>query len=82
MEDSLISQGLELMLFGMGTVVVFLTTLVFVTAAMSALVRRYLPPPPEPTVSGPAATDATLVAVISAAIHKHRSSGSHRDKAP
>jgi oxaloacetate decarboxylase gamma subunit len=81
-EDSLISQGVELMLFGMGTVVLFLTTLVFVTAAMSALVRRYLPSVPEPAVAAPAAPEATLVAVISAAIHKHRSQASQRDKAP
>ena len=80
MEDTLINQGLELMLFGMGTVVVFLTTLVFVTAGMSALVRRYLPPPPEAIAPRPAASDSTLVAVISAAIHRHRTSESNRDK--
>ena len=37
MADNLIGQGIELMLFGMGTVVVFLTLLVFITSAMSAL---------------------------------------------
>ena len=58
------------MLFGMGTVVVFLTLLVFVTSAMSALVQRFLPPP----AALPAADtdDSRLLAVISAAIHKHR----------
>lgn len=79
MQDSLITRGLELMLFGMGTVVVFLTALVFVTAAMSALVRRYLPPPPEPRPAGRAAPDARLIAVISAAIHRHRNPESKRE---
>jgi len=72
MNDNLISSGLELMLFGMGTVVVFLSLLVVVTSTMSALVARYAPeetpPPPETGV-----TDPTLVAVITAAIHQHRS---------
>ena len=77
MQDSLINQGLELMLFGMGTVVVFLTLLVCATAGMSALVRRYTPEPqPQPTPAGPAAADGldpALVAAITAAIKIHRS---------
>ena len=40
MEQDLVSQGIELTLFGMGTVVVFLTLLVFITSGMSALVER------------------------------------------
>ena len=77
MEANLIDQGVELMLFGMGTVIVFLSLLVVVTSTMSALVQRYLPepPPPEPGSNQPVA-DATLLAVITAAIHQHRS----RDK--
>ena len=74
MGDNLIGQGLELMLFGMGTVVVFLTLLVFVTGAMSALVERFSPTPvpPPPGAAGPP-EDAALMAVITAAIHTHRS---------
>ena len=76
MTEDIISQGLELMLFGMGTVVVFLTLLVMCTSVMSALVTRYAPAPEaggaDATVP-PASADATLLAVISAAIHKHRS---------
>jgi oxaloacetate decarboxylase gamma subunit len=71
-EENLIQQGLELMLYGMGTVVIFLTLLVFVTGLMSSIVQRYLPAAPEPEAPVPVA-DTTLVAVISAAIHKHRS---------
>jgi oxaloacetate decarboxylase gamma subunit len=76
MTESIISQGLELMLFGMGTVVVFLTLLVIVTSGMSALVQRYAPLPEVDgagSTAAPATTDATLLAVISAAIHKYRS---------
>ncbi len=72
MEPSLIEQGVELMLFGMGTVIVFLTLLVFATSAMSALVLRFSPPA-EPPASPPPVKDGTLLAVIAAAIHKHRS---------
>ena len=37
----LLSQGLNLTLFGMGTVIVFLTLLIFVTQCMSAIVLRF-----------------------------------------
>ncbi len=76
MEPSLIDQGVELMLFGMGTVVVFLTLLVIATSVMSTLLSRYAPAPEVADVDAavaPASADATLLAVISAAIHKHRS---------
>jgi len=43
MQDNLIEQGLNLMLFGMGTVFVFLTILVFATTLMSKLVSRFFP---------------------------------------
>ncbi len=60
------------MLFGMGTVVVFLTLLVFITSGMSALVAKYWPPP-EPAAPASPAVDGRTLAVISAAIHQHRS---------
>ncbi|MCX2981037.1 oxaloacetate decarboxylase gamma chain [Halieaceae bacterium IMCC14734] len=72
------SQGLELMLFGMGTVVIFLTLLVLITTVMSALVARF-PPSPADTLAAPlpvsattSVTDPVLLSVISAAIHHHR----------
>ena len=43
MEVTLISQGLDLMLFGMGTVFVFLTLLVGVTHLMSMVVNKIAP---------------------------------------
>ena len=76
MTEDIISQGLELMLFGMGTVIVFLTLLVIATSVMSALLTRYAPAPELGDIdaaAAPASADATLLAVISAAIHKHRS---------
>jgi oxaloacetate decarboxylase gamma subunit len=77
MEESLINQGLELMLFGMGTVIVFLTLLVYATTAMSLLVQKFFPAEQEraPALvsSSTPAVDATTLAVIAAAIHQHRS---------
>lgn len=78
MQQDIVAQGVELMLFGMGTVVIFLALLVVATTAMSAFVGRYFPEPqPAPTAADkPAATgaspDAEVVAAISAAIHQHR----------
>jgi oxaloacetate decarboxylase gamma subunit len=83
MQDDIIAQGLELMLYGMGTVVLFLALLVIATVVMSRLVERYFPEPkPTPTVdealrrlrAGTAAAgpDAEVVAVIAAAIHQYR----------
>lgn len=46
MQESLLSQGADLMLFGMGTVFFFLAVLVLVTTSMSALVVRFFPEPP------------------------------------
>ena len=43
MEVTLIAQGLDLMLFGMGTVFTFLTLLVGVTHLMSATVEFLSP---------------------------------------
>jgi oxaloacetate decarboxylase gamma subunit len=39
--SELLSQGLNLTLFGMGTVIVFLTLLILVTQCMSAIVLRF-----------------------------------------
>lgn len=85
MQGSLLDQGVELMLYGMGTVLAFLTVLVLSIALMSWVIARYFPVVEAPAGSdssprrSPAgvlestAEDANLVAVISAAIHRHRS---------
>ena len=55
MQATLIDQGISLMLYGMGTVFVFLTILVFATTFMSWLVARFAPP-----VATTASTKSTL----------------------
>ena len=66
MQNELISQGLTLMLAGMGTVFVFLTALVVLMTLMSHLVMRFQPVP-VPTGAGD-----DEVAAIAAAIMEHR----------
>tara|TARA_R110000772_G_scaffold30037_5_gene74898 strand:+ start:1016 stop:1261 length:246 start_codon:yes stop_codon:yes gene_type:complete len=76
--ENLITEGFSLMLMGMGTVFVFLTILVIVTTFMSSLVQKYLPETHVealPSTASPSTgrSNQTLLAVISAAIHAHRS---------
>ena len=66
MENELISEGLTLMLAGMGTVFVFLTALVVVMTVMSRLVLSF-------ASDETAAAGDEEIAAISAAIKKHRS---------
>lgn len=67
MNGDLMQQGLMLMLVGMGTVFVFLTTLVIAMILMAAVARRFQgEPPPTDGIS------ADEVAAISAAIVTHR----------
>jgi oxaloacetate decarboxylase gamma subunit len=77
--SELISEGINLMLFGMGFVFVFLTLLVFATRAMSSIVNKYVKPAPVVTSNNPAPASAPaagnndeLVAVMTAAVHKYR----------
>ena len=64
MADSLLNQGLTLMLAGMGTVFVFLTVLVFAMTVMSAALGRLRTASQDPS-------DEELAA-ITAAISLHR----------
>lgn len=77
MQESLMQQGAELMLYGMGTVFVFLTLLVIITSGMSALLQRFAKPAAIPSARIVEPTDVpddqSLIAAITAAIHKHRS---------
>ena len=80
MSSSLIEQGFNLMLFGMGTVFVFLTILIFATGFMSKFITRYFPEKiveAKPNKKKTAALGATSVApatlkIIQAAIDSHR----------
>ncbi len=79
--NNLLLEGVNLMFLGMGAVFVFLILLVFATGIMSSLVSRYLPEPtitPVPNPPNPSiqpaglAQNHQLMAVIAAAIHRHR----------
>ena len=79
--EGLMSEGFSLMVFGMGFVFVFLTLLVFATTGMSGVVGK-VAPDPEPKAAKPRAPAAApaaannndeLVAVMTAAVHQHRS---------
>ncbi len=80
MTSSLIEQGFNLMLFGMGTVFIFLTVLIFATGFMSKIISRYFPEQivqTAPKKKKSAALGSSSVApatlkVIQAAIDKHR----------
>ena len=75
MQNQLLQQGIELMLYGMGTVLTFLVLLIFATIIMSSLLKRFGKPEaaakaaPTATASG---NDDHLIAAISTAIHKYR----------
>ena len=83
MQGDIVAQGVELMLFGMGTVIVFLALLVVATTTMSRTVARFFPEPEPPAPSrSPATTlrsapapvleDQRLAAAITIAVHRHR----------
>lgn len=81
MEQTLLQQGTQLMLFGMGTVFVFLVVLIACTGLMSRTVLRFAPEEPQLPATGDASPQsnsahnphrARLIAAISAAVHLHR----------
>lgn len=81
MTESIMSQGVTLMLYGMGAVFVFLALLVAVTYVMSGVVVRLFPEAPEPIPAAKAPlansasappVDAKTLQIIQAAIDKHR----------
>ena len=86
--SSLMEDGLNLMLFGMGFVFVFLTLLVVATSLMSWIIIKIeknvgtIPEDgvPSPTTfiakhdeQAPHCNDNAIIAVLSAAVHKYRS---------
>ena len=75
---SLMEQGIQMMAFGMGTVFVFLTLLIFATKTMSHLVLRYFPEKQSEAPISQAKAEGenhspALIAAITAAVHAHRS---------
>lgn len=79
MDNVILEQGMNLMLYGMGSVFVFLTLLVAGTTLMSGFISKYMPEdepavlPPKTVLSKRSpAVDPTTLAVIQDAIHQHR----------
>ncbi len=80
MQETLIDQGINLMLFGMGTVFVFLTILVFATTFMSKVVNRLSPQAEaqasdthaNSTVQKPETVSPQIIDAIQKAISEHR----------
>ncbi len=82
-DANIVQQGLDLMIFGMGTVFVFLTILVLATAAMSHVITRYFSEPHSTNENTPAASlpaspvngqvvEPRIINVIQEAVNKHR----------
>jgi len=69
MQNELISEGLTLMLAGMGTVFLFLTALVIMMTLMSRLILRFQSKPDVPSADDPSAAE---IAAIAAAVAQHR----------
>lgn len=68
--SDLLLEGLNLAMYGMGTVFVFLTLLVGATTLMSRLLREA--PTVVPSVAPSAQSDPRLLAAITAAVHQYR----------
>lgn len=79
MGGSLLAQGIELMLVGMGTVFVFLTALVIATTVMSRVVAGSAGVE-RPAAARPAGDrpDEEELAAIAAAVELHRRRGAGR----
>ena len=76
--SELMMEGVELMIFGMGSVFIFLILLVIITTLMSRVLGRYFPdalpaPKAAPRRKASPAVDSELIAAIGAAVSQHRS---------
>jgi oxaloacetate decarboxylase (Na+ extruding) subunit gamma len=72
--SELLLEGVELMLFGLGSVFIFLVLLIACIRLMSFVIGRFDVPTADQPSSKPAETDmdADLIAAIQTAIHQHR----------
>lgn len=79
---NMLMSGLELMVLGMGMVFLFLVVLIVCMQGMSLLAARLSPEAPATShstprvVSGGDASDPRLIAVLSAAVSRYRSTRS------
>ncbi len=77
-KSTLFEQGIDMMLYGMGSVFVFLLALVLAITLMSRFIARFFPEPePEPglqaNVQAAAPVAPLTVKIIQAAMDQHRS---------
>lgn len=76
MTNDIVTQGLELMIFGMGTVFCFLTLLVLMTTAMSRILSKLAPEAEvvaAPAVSLPSqGVDPQLLNVLAQAVKQYK----------
>ena len=76
--SQLLLEGVELMLFGMGSVFLFLALLILAIRLMARLIERFAPPAASRAAVVPAPTqfveqpEPAVLAAIQAAIHQHR----------
>lgn len=76
MDANLVLEGFKFMLLGMGTVFVFLITMIIMMNVMSTLIHKFFPEP-MPSVLGEETksnnkNDKKIIAAISAAIAHHK----------
>jgi len=72
--DALLTQSLQLLGLGMGSVFIILCLLIGIVSIISKLVPEDQPVVPAPAVQPPVTDDSLHIAVIQAAIHKFRKS--------
>ncbi|MFG3695094.1 OadG family protein [Stutzerimonas stutzeri] len=73
--NQLIWEGVELMLFGLGSVFIFLVLLIVCIRLMSSVIGRFDSAPTAQLASSEPAVaevDADLITAIQTAIHQHR----------
>lgn len=68
----LVSQGIELAVYGMGVVFVFLTMLVLAIMLMSRVIAAMGVPETPAPIPGRGTADGKKMAAIAAAVHQHR----------
>ncbi|MDK1023483.1 MAG: OadG family transporter subunit [Gammaproteobacteria bacterium] len=77
--ESMLVKGMELAIYGMGSVFLFLTVLVMATSLMSRLILAFEPeevPQRGPKITGQL-TEPRLIAVITATVKQFRSDHEH-----
>ncbi len=72
--DALLTQSLQLLGLGMGSVFIILSLLIGIVSIISKLVPEDRPVAPTPAVQPPLTGNSLHIAVIQAAIHKFRNS--------